>query len=90
MGAVANQSTPEPASLLRAEVLVEKSRDLVKRFLGLRRADIAVILRMRLAFEHLQRRFDPGLAQLAMHADGVRQQQAVYHGRPDGVRRLAQ
>src|SRR5712691_5410311 len=45
-----------------------KPRDLVERLLGLGRADVAVVMRVGPAFEHLEHRFDPGLAQLAMHA----------------------
>jgi hypothetical protein len=62
---------------LLSEVLVEEPGDLLEGFLGLRRTDVAVILRVRLALENLQHRVDAGLAQLAMHAHRAAEQQVA-------------
>ena len=52
-------------------MLVEECRDLLERVLGLGRGDVTVVLRVRLALEYLQHRFDASLPQLAMHAHRV-------------------
>src|SRR5438132_11102641 len=58
-------------------MLVEESSDFLERVLGVRRGIVAVILRVRLAFEDLQHGFYARLAELAMHAYGVAQQEVA-------------
>jgi hypothetical protein len=47
-------------------MLVEKPGDLLERLLGLGRADVTVVVGVRLPFIDLQGGLDPGLTQLAM------------------------
>src|SRR3954469_11575519 len=60
---------------ISTQMQVKKSRDLVVVLLRLRRAHIDHVLCMRLSFPHLKHRLDARLAQLAMHANCVRQVQ---------------
>src|SRR5437868_3717643 len=62
------------------EVLVEEARDLLERLAALGRAWIAVVLRVRLAFVDLEQRLDAGLAQLAVHAHRVAEEQVAGAG----------
>src|SRR5690349_3378647 len=57
------------------EMLVEERGDFLKRLFRLRRGVVAIVMGVRLAFENLQRGLDAGLAQLAMNAHGVAEQQ---------------
>ena len=63
------------AAGLFSQVLIEEVSDLFERLFGLGRINVSRILRVRLALVDLQDRLDAGLAQLAMHAHRVAQQQ---------------
>jgi hypothetical protein len=63
-------------ALLR-QILVEECRQLAKVLLRLGRVGIARILRVRLAFEHVEIRDDAGLTQLEMHTYRVGQDEPL-------------
>src|SRR5215471_6756859 len=76
-------------ALLR-QILVEECRQLAEVLLRLGRIGIARILRMRLAFEHVEIRDDAGLAQLAMHTYRVGQEQVTRARRENGRRKTGE
>ena len=57
---------------LSPEVLVEEAGDLLERLPGFWRVGIAHVVRVRLTFEDLQHRFNPGLPQLELVEAGQR------------------
>src|SRR4051812_18822568 len=77
--------TSSDQDLLR-QIFVEECRQLAKMLLGLGRIGIAGILRVRLAFEHVEIADDAGLTQLAMHTHRVGQEQVTRARRENGRR----
>ena len=72
-------------------MLVEEAGDFGECRLGLGRGIVALVVRVRLALEHLQECFDTGIAQLATHTHGVAEQEVTRaEGRslPHGAARL--
>jgi hypothetical protein len=65
-------------------MLVEELGDRLERLLGLGRAHIAVVVRMRLSFIDLQRGLDSGLSQLARHAHRAAEQEIARAGGGSG------
>src|SRR6266853_1928870 len=68
---------------------VEKSCDLLERLFALRRTGVAIPGAVRLALEYVQGCLDAGLAQFAMHADRIAEQEiacsAEQHGGREGA-----
>src|SRR2546423_8718188 len=75
--------------LLFPQVLVEKASDLLEGLLRLRCAGVAIPAAMRLAFVDVQVRDHGGLAQLAVHAYGVAEQEVARPRIEDGRREVA-
>jgi len=69
-----------------ARYLSKNRRQLAEMFPGLGAAGIAGILRMGLAFEHVEVRDDAGLTQLAMYAHRIGQEQVARSGCENGRR----
>jgi hypothetical protein len=70
----------------RAEVFVEEGADFAEGFFRFGSLIVELVLSVRLAFEDLQLRIDARLAEFAMHANGVAQQQVAGAGGEDGRR----
>jgi hypothetical protein len=75
-----------PSWKLVGEVLVEEGGDLAEGFPGFGDAVVELILRVGHALEHFELGVDTGLAQFAVYADGVAQQQVAGSGGEDGGR----
>ena len=65
-------------------MLVDETADFGKRFLRFRRAVVAQVVGVQLAFIHLQRRLQARLAQFAVHTHSVAEQQIARTHRQDG------
>jgi hypothetical protein len=64
----------------RAEVFVEEGADFAEGFFRFGSLIVEQVMRVRLAFEDLQLRIDARLAELAVHANGVAQEQVAGAG----------
>jgi len=71
---------------LLTKMLVEELGYLLECLLRLGRADVAIILRVRLALEDLKHGFDAGLAQLSMDAHGIAKKQVARAAGENGRR----
>src|ERR1700730_10626396 len=70
----------------RAEVFVEEGADFAEGFFRFGSLIVELVLSVRLAFEDLKLRIDARLAEFAMHANGVAQEQVAGAGGEDGRR----
>src|SRR5262245_12450356 len=69
-----------PRAMSFAQVLVEEAGNLAENLPGLGRGVVADVMGVALAFEHLQHGLDAGLAQLAVDAHGVAEQEVARAG----------